>query len=119
MPRVQIKFSKDWTDVSLKDLQSSCHLYMSTQLNLVKDKSCLLSDKKHAKLGSKSKEDMITNKCADKVSLGHELELWKPALATIFNEIKVETKEDHVIKENLKEKFKEIRTMDETKIETN
>jgi hypothetical protein len=92
---------------------------MSTQLNLVKDKSCLLSDKKHAKLGSKSKEDMITNKCADKVSLGHELELWKPALATIFNEVKVETKEDHVIKENLKEKFKEIRTMDETKIETN
>lgn len=56
---------------------------------------------------------MITGKCAKEVSLGREFEVWKPALATIINEVKVETKEDHVIKEN----FKEMGTMYETDIE--
>jgi hypothetical protein len=31
-------------------------------------------------------------KCVYEVSLGHELEVWKPALTTISHEVKVETK---------------------------
>lgn len=41
-----------------------------------------------------SKEDMIFDKCADKVLSGHELEVWKPALAAICNEVKLDKKED-------------------------
>jgi hypothetical protein len=37
---------------------------------------------------------MIFDKCADKVLSGHELEVWKRALATISNEVKLEKKED-------------------------
>jgi hypothetical protein len=106
MPRVPINLSKDCTDVS--SLQKFLQSMYEYSTDLVKDKSCSLSDKKNfqvgdarrwvlikgiqGKLGVRIKGRYDMEKCVYKVSLGHELEVWKPALTTISHEVKVETK---------------------------
>lgn len=85
--------------VLLNDFYSSLSMD-ECSTDLVEEMSCLLSNKRHAKLEiqedelllkgckeimeSKLKEVMITDKCVDKVPSGHELEVWKPALDIIF-----------------------------------
>jgi hypothetical protein len=97
--RVLVKLSEN---VSLKDLQKFMPPMHEYSTDLVKDKSCLLSNKNHAKLEikedeillkefkeslkSESKKDMITDKCADKVSSGHELEVGETSLGHHFHQ---------------------------------